>query len=82
MDTLFMLLGVVAYIVSVVGSIIILIDAFKNEIWKGVLSLLCGIYFLIYMFTEFESEHKWAVIACTFLGSIAGFVFMSMAGGI
>ena len=38
--------------------LIILIDAFKNEIWKGVVGLLCGLYLLYYGFVEFQHEKK------------------------
>lgn len=56
-------IGSVFSIVSLICMIIVLIHAFKNEVWKGVLSFFCGIYLLIYSFTEFEHEKKGLIIA-------------------
>jgi uncharacterized membrane protein YjjB (DUF3815 family) len=80
MGVLLFLLGIVLCLVSAVCSIIILIDAFKNEIWKGVLYLVCGLYALYYTFAEFEHENKVAIILGALVGGIAGYALM-MAGG-
>ena len=80
MSMLLMGLGGLAYIAGFVCTIIILIDAFKNEIWKGVVSILCGLYLLYYMFAEFESDNKVLIIIGALLGNIGGAVFMGMAG--
>ena len=55
MGTLLMLLGGILYLASFFCGIIVLIDAFKNEIWKGVVYLICGLYALYYLF--------WGVVA-------------------
>ena len=39
-------------IVGLVCQIIIWIDAFKNEVWKGLLCFFCGLYALYYAFAE------------------------------
>lgn len=44
-------------IVASIGGIWIVVMAFLDEIWKGVLCLVCGIYFLFYLFSNF-SQHK------------------------
>lgn len=43
--------------------IIILIDAFNNELWKGLVALFCcQLYALYYAFFEFEHERKWLIV--------------------
>lgn len=61
-------LGLVGAVISVVCMILILIDAFQDELWKGLVALLCGVYMLYYAFAEFEHEHKWLIV----LGWIGG----------
>ncbi|MBS1714655.1 MAG: hypothetical protein JST30_10005 [Armatimonadetes bacterium] len=75
------MLGVLAfpfYILSLVCSIIILIHAFKNAVWKGILGFFCGIYLLYYMFVEFQHEKKWLIIAGSLGGGIIGYIFAFM----
>jgi hypothetical protein len=49
---------------------VILIDAFKREVWKGLASLLCGLYMLYYAFFEFEHKNKWLIVlGLLFFGS-------------
>ena len=77
-------ISVVLFLVSFVCSIIILIDAFKNEWWKGLLCLLCGIYMLYYAFTEFQNERKPLILAL-WLGALVlgyGSFFMGMPHGV
>ncbi len=81
MGIIFMLLGGICYLAGFVCSIIILIDAFKNAVWKGIVYLLCGIYGLYYMFVEFQHEKKWQIIGGAFGFSILGAIFMAMGGG-
>lgn len=72
MNTVLTLLGSVFWVVSFVCSIIILIDAFKNEIWKGIVSLLCGLYMLYYAFAEFQHEKKTLILVGWLLGGLVG----------
>lgn len=51
----------------------ILIDAFRNEIWKGVLGLLCGLYLLYYALFEFQHEQKLAIVLLALFGGGAAF---------
>ena len=62
MDILKPLLAGVFLIAGLIGSIIILIDMFQDEIWKGIVGLLCGLYMLWYAIFEFEHENKWIII--------------------
>jgi hypothetical protein len=69
MDIIKLILAAGFAIAGVVGWIIILIEAFKDEIWKGVLCLLCGLYMLYYALFDFEHENKWLVILLAVAGS-------------
>jgi hypothetical protein len=61
-------LAILFGLASFVCSVIILIEAFKDEVWKGILYLLCGFYGLYYMFGEFQHEKKALII----IGSLGG----------
>ena len=80
MSGLFMGLGILLWVAAFVCSIIILIDAFKNEVWKGIVSLLCGLYMLYYAFAEFQHEKKWLIVLVWLLGGVAGSALYVMAG--
>ena len=75
MHVLTSILSILALIVGFGCGIIILIEAFKDEIWKGVLMLFCGLYGLYYALFEFEHEYKWPIV----IGALAG---SSIAAGI
>lgn len=81
MSGLLMGLGGLLWIASLVCTIIILIDAFKNEVWKGIVGLICGLYLLYYAFAEFEHEKKWLIVLGSLLGGVIGSVFYVMGGG-
>lgn len=80
MGIIFMLLGGICYLGGFVCSIIILIDAFKNAVWKGIVYLLCGLYGLYYALVEFQHEKKWLIIGGAVGLSILGAIFMAMGG--
>jgi len=63
------LVGLAFAVAGLVCWIIILIEAFKDEIWKGIVGLLCGLYLLFYALFEFEHENKWLIILVAFGGS-------------
>lgn len=72
------ILGILFYLVGLVCAIIILIDAFKSAVWKGIVGLLCGLYLLYYMFAEFQHEKKWLIIGGCLGGNILGGIFWGM----
>ncbi len=77
---LFMILGAACAIGGLICWLIILIDAFKNEIWKGIVGLLCCLYLFYYALVEFQHEKKIPIIlGWLFLGTI-GSVLMNMSG--
>jgi len=73
MGTVLAILGLVCSLASLVCFIIILIDAFKKEVIKGVLCLCIPFYILYYAFAQFEHEKKGMIIGVWLLGSIVGF---------
>jgi hypothetical protein len=47
---------------GLICTIIILVDAFRDEIWKGFAGLLCGFYLFWYGIFEFEHDNKWLIV--------------------
>jgi translocator protein len=69
-ETLRLLLALLFALVGIGCAVVILIDAFKDAVWKGLVALLCGCYMLYYAFFEFDHEHKWLIL----LGWVGGAV--------
>lgn len=81
MTILYLLAGAIFVIFGLVCSIIVLIEAFRDEIWKGIACLLCGFYALWFMLMDFDHDQKWLVILGAVGGGSLGGVFLTMAGG-
>jgi hypothetical protein len=73
---LMILAGAVMVIAGIVCGLIIIIDAFQNEVWKGIVYWVFPIYGLYYMFAEFEHENKFAIIAAHIAGPIVGAILV------
>jgi len=69
MHPLYVVLGALFGIAGLVCWVIILIDAFNDEIWKGVVGLLCGLYLLYYALFEYEDDNKWIIVLLAIGGS-------------
>lgn len=80
MGMVMVVIGGICSIVALVCSIIVLIHAFQNTVWKGVLGLFCGIYLLIYGFTEFESDKKGLILAGMLGAGILGSLLTNFGG--
>lgn len=77
------MLSVIGYIFILGGaicSIIILIAAFQDELWKGVVGLLCGLYLLYFGIVEFQSPNKWLIVAGSVLGGAIGGALLNLGG--
>jgi len=74
-----MLLGAVASLAGLVGSIIILISAFKESVGQGFLCLCVPFYILYYAFAKFQHEKKNMVLAAWLGGGILGQVLQMAA---
>ncbi len=79
MKMIFMLLAIVFGLGGLVCSIMILIEAFKDAVWKGFVCILCGLYFLYYAFVEFDHDKKWSIVAGSLLGGFVSAIFQYMA---
>lgn len=66
-----LLIAVVLALVSLGCTIVILVEMFRDEIWKGLVGLFCGIYFLWYAVLEFEHDRKWPIVIGSLLGGTA-----------
>lgn len=62
MEIVKLLFAILFGIAGFVAAIIILIEAFKDQIWKGLVCLLCGFYMLYYAIFDFEHENKWLLV--------------------
>jgi hypothetical protein len=80
MNMLFVLLGAICAIGGLICWIIILVDAFKDALWKGFLSFCCYFYFLYYAFIEFDHEKKWPIVLGAIFLQVLGSVFLNMGG--
>jgi hypothetical protein len=69
MNPLFLVLAAVAGLGGLACTIIILIGAFRDSIWKGLVSFLCGCYLLYYAIFEFDHEYKWGIVAGACFGN-------------
>lgn len=55
--------------------VIILIEAFKDELWKGLLCLICGPYLLYFAVFDFDHDKKaWIVGGLIGASLISGLV--------
>lgn len=55
-------MGILLLLLSLAGlvvSFIVIIEAFKDEWWKGLLALFVPIYWIIYAVNDFEHDYKW-----------------------
>ena len=75
---LFLAIGM---IIGLICGITVIIDAFKNEVWKGLLYLFCAPYALYYLFVEFQHENKVMIIVGGLLGPIVGYILFLVFGG-
>jgi FtsH-binding integral membrane protein len=76
MNILWLIFAAVFAIAGGVSSILIIIDAFQDEIWKGIVCLLCGLYLVYYSIFEYENDNKWIIVLLSLAGSaMAGFCY-------
>jgi len=64
-----MVLATAGAIVSLVCLVIILINAFQDEVWKGLVGLLCMLYLVYFAIFEFDHEKKWLIVLGWILGA-------------
>ena len=64
-----LILATVAALAGIGCTIYILVEAFKDEIWKGIVGLLCGLYLLYFAVFEWEHDWKWTILLVSFGGN-------------
>ena len=64
--------GMLFSLAAFVCWIIILIDAFKNEVWKGILGFFCGLYLIYYAIAEFQASNKWLIVGVWLAAAVIG----------
>jgi hypothetical protein len=63
---------IAGWLISLGCSIIVPIDAFEDELWKGLVGILVPVYLLYYALAEFEHERKWWIVAGMLAGTVLG----------
>ena len=81
MGGLLVAVGLLFVLASFVASIMILVAAFQDEIWKGLVGLLFPIYLIYYAAFEYDHEYKWAILLTSLLGGGIGGLIMSAGLG-
>jgi len=84
MNVLLVVLGFVFALAGLGSYILILVDAFQDAVWKGLLMLVpCigGLWWLYYAIWEYESECKFGIVALAIFGSGIGGMFIRMGMG-
>ncbi len=79
MKIIFLLLGCLIGLAGLGCYIYVIVEAFKEAIWKGFLTLLCGLYWLYYALFEFEDDNKWPLVLGALFGNAIAFGIMRMA---
>ena len=74
-------LGGILLLVAMVCGIIILIDAFKSAVWKGILGIFCGFYLIYYALVEYQADNKWLIVGAWLGCAVLGDVLFMMGGG-
>lgn len=69
MAVLLLILGALAALGGLACTLFLLIEAFRDEVWKGSVGMLCGFYLLYFAIMEWEHDYKWPIILGSFGGS-------------
>ena len=77
---IFVILGVLVELIALACGIIILVNAFMDETWKGIVALLCGVYLFYWALFEFENDYKWHIVAGWLGGGFIGGSLVRIGG--
>jgi len=67
------LIGLIFSLIGAICTIVILIDAFKNSVLKGLICIFCCFYYFWYALFEFQHENKFLIVLGSFFSSgVAG----------
>jgi hypothetical protein len=73
-------LGGLAAVVSLICWVLLLVGAFKSELWKGLLGLVCGLYLVYYTIAENQDKNKWVLLLGWIAASVVANVLFGMSG--
>lgn len=62
------ILAIILGLAAIGCSIFVLVEMFRDEIWKGIVGLICGLYWLYYALFEFDHEWKWPIVLIAIFG--------------
>ena len=79
--SILLLLAVPLGIVSLICYIIILIDAFQQEVMQGFLCFCCGPYMLYYAFARFDHEKKGLILIVWLVSGTLSGILQALAEG-
>jgi hypothetical protein len=77
-NILLILAAIACAIGGLVAWVIILIDAFNDDWWKGLLFFI-PIYAFFYAIFEFEHDRKWEIVCLYLAGTSLSLAFLKMA---
>jgi hypothetical protein len=60
------------YAIGFAAWLFVVVQAFQDELWKGVASLLCGLYALYYAWREMDHGYSGWVLAAMIAGWAGG----------
>jgi hypothetical protein len=79
MATFLNILGLIFSIVTLVGWVFALIGAFSDELWKGIVGLLCSLYLLYYVAFEYGGDNQTTVVGLYVGGTVASTICFYLA---
>ena len=82
MAMVFAMLGLVCSIVSLVGAIMILVEAFKMSTGEGFLTLCIPCYIFYFVFGKLQSPNKNLMVGLWLGGLIANIICQAIAGAL
>ncbi len=77
---MFVLLAILFSLITIFCHIVVLVNAFMDEWWKGLLGLLCGIYLLYWAIVEYKSTAKWSLLVLWLISAVCASIFNNLAG--
>ena len=73
MGSIWLVAGLLFTVAWAVCHLVLLVEAFKEDVWKGAVGLVCGLYLLYFAIAELEHDYKWPLIlGWLFAGGIGG----------
>jgi hypothetical protein len=76
----YILLAILFALATLGATIFVLVEAFRDEIWKGVLGLFCSLYLLWFAVFDWDHEWKWLFVALMLGGSAVTTGLLKAAG--